>query len=197
MLQPSNSNESGGFFYYTTHALNYYKNNYIPYANMYNQPKYNESNIRKILHAVRAGLCNRSAAGYLGISETTFYNWFRLYPEFEARVERVRNQKKISLLKKMDAAKDYRATQWLLRHCYAGEFSPEAQEGLQSERKRLQEFTEAIDKIKQGSKTTQDATSNGGSTGTKKQLKKPKVIEEIIKQDKPITIQQEIDNEVW
>ncbi len=86
--------------------------------------KYTPELVQNIIKVISLGLCNKSACEYVDISEETFYQWIKEYPEFGESIKRARTANKAALLAKIQKAgeKSWQAYAWLLERSYPQEF---------------------------------------------------------------------------
>ena len=87
--------------------------------------KYNEANAKKITDAVRVGATYKLACSYAGISDETFANWRKRYPEFEQALVEAEGGAVVKWLALIDkAAQDgtWQAAAWKLERRYPREY---------------------------------------------------------------------------
>jgi len=83
-------------------------------------------NREALIHAIEdVGLCNTSAAEYVGICYETFRLWMLDDPDFFADISRARAKFKRHHMENIAnaARKDARHSEWLLTHLFPGEFA--------------------------------------------------------------------------
>ncbi|MCX6812608.1 MAG: helix-turn-helix domain-containing protein [Candidatus Berkelbacteria bacterium] len=85
--------------------------------------KYNETITKQILEYLKDGLTAKDACFAVGISEETFYTWKKEKPEFSESIERELMDFKITCLRTLRDANDWKASAWWLERKYPDEFS--------------------------------------------------------------------------
>ncbi|MEI8060779.1 MAG: transposase [Candidatus Berkelbacteria bacterium] len=86
--------------------------------------KYNETITKQILEYLKNGLTAKDACFAVGISEETFYTWKKEKPEFSELIERELATFKLTCIRAINDAKDWKAHAWWLERRYPKEFSP-------------------------------------------------------------------------
>lgn len=87
--------------------------------------KYTPETAKKILEAIRVGTTFRLACAYGGITEETFSQWRKKYPEFSESVKEAVGTAAVSWLAKIEkAASDgtWQAAAWKLERLYPREY---------------------------------------------------------------------------
>ena len=88
--------------------------------------KYTPKSVRIICAAVADGLPFKHAAAIGGISQDTFHEWKRTFPEFSAFIEAAVAkgiQSRLILIKAAADGGDVRAAQWWLEHVFPEHFA--------------------------------------------------------------------------
>lgn len=83
--------------------------------------KYTPETVKKIVDAVRLGATYRLACDFAGITEETFSQWRKRYPEFSAQIKEAEGQGAIGWLARIEkAANDgtWQAAAWKLERRY-------------------------------------------------------------------------------
>jgi hypothetical protein len=80
---------------------------------------------RRICQLLEKGNTIVASCDHVGIAEKTFYTWCEDHPQFLQATSRARGKARIRHVKTLtDAAKtDWRASAWLLSHCWPNEYS--------------------------------------------------------------------------
>lgn len=86
--------------------------------------KYNEDITQKILKYLKDELTAKDACSAASISEETFYTWKKEKPEFSESIERELATFKLTCIRAINDAKDWKARAWWLERRCPKEFSP-------------------------------------------------------------------------
>lgn len=87
--------------------------------------KYTPDTVKRILDAIQMGATYELAAGYGGISHTTFYEWINTKPEFSDALKEAEGKAAVGWLAKIEkAANDgaWQAAAWKLERRYPNNY---------------------------------------------------------------------------
>ena len=90
----------------------------------YKRTKYCAEIVDAICDGLMAGLTIKSVCGIVNISEQTYYDWIKKYPDFEEAVNSTRPAFEAQMLEiiKQKAHEDWRAAAWILERRYPREW---------------------------------------------------------------------------
>ncbi len=85
--------------------------------------KYTPDTVNKLTYVIGLGLTVKLACHVAQISEVSFYEWLKEYPEFKAEIEAAKEKRELTLLKEVMEAGDTKDKISLLKMLYGAKYN--------------------------------------------------------------------------
>lgn len=101
--------------------------------------KYSTEKFEHIAKLIRSGVPARHAAIASDIDESSYYNWLKEFPQFQALIKKAESERLATLVLKIRQDKSWQSAAWMLERLYYSEFGNAATKELFERLKKIEE----------------------------------------------------------